>query len=277
MNMQYAVIRFGFFLGILGTMALWERLLPRRRTRTARTGPRWLWNLGLSMIDTAVLRLTGLLLWSGLAAGAAWWAAGRGWGLFNQLAWPYWLEFGLTLLAFDFLIWLQHLVLHKWAPLWRLHRVHHTDLDVDASTALRFHPLEILLSMGLKIGAAVGLGAPPLAVLTFEILLNGLAMFNHTNGFLPVRLDRFLRLFVVTPDMHRVHHSIWNEETDSNFGFNFPWWDRLFGTYRAQPRDGHTTMTIGLAEFRDEKVLSLARLLLLPFASQEKAAPPRRR
>jgi sterol desaturase/sphingolipid hydroxylase (fatty acid hydroxylase superfamily) len=192
-------------------------------------------------------------------------AEARGWGLFNGMEAPFWLAFIASLLLLDLIIYAQHVVFHKIPLLWRLHRMHHTDLDFDVTTALRFHPLEIVLSMLIKLAVVILLGAPAVAVMVFEVILNATAMFNHGNVGLPPWLDQRLRWLLVTPDMHRVHHSVLVEETDSNFGFNLPWWDRLFGTYRDQPREGHTGMTIGLDYFRDEWATRLDRLLLQPF------------
>jgi sterol desaturase/sphingolipid hydroxylase (fatty acid hydroxylase superfamily) len=212
-------------------------------------------------VDTVLLRLAFPLLAVGLAA----LAARQGWGLLNRGTLPAWLAFGLAVLALDLTIYLQHVMFHAVPALWRLHRMHHTDLDFDVTTGLRFHPIEIALSMGIKLAAVTVLGPPPAAVLVFEVLLNGTALFNHGNIRLPLALDRVLRLLLVTPDMHRVHHSIFPSETNSNFGFNLPWWDRLCGTYRAQPRDGHDAMTIGIDQFREPRELWLHRLLVQPF------------
>ncbi len=192
-------------------------------------------------------------------------AKGHGWGLFNQLQLPYWLVVIISVLLLDLAIYLQHVVFHAIPVLWRLHRMHHTDLDFDVTTGIRFHPIEILLSMGIKLGVVVILGPPAVAVLIFEVLLNGTAMFNHGNVRIWQGLDRVLRWIVVTPEMHRVHHSIIPAETNSNFGFNSPWWDRLFGTYRAQPSAGHLRMTIGIEQFRNIRDLWLDRMLIQPF------------
>lgn len=189
----------------------------------------------------------------------------RGWGLFNNYPVPYAAAVVLSILALDLVIYFQHVMFHAVPLLWRMHRMHHADLDFDLTTGVRFHPFEIVISLGIKIGAVALLGAPILAVLLFEILLNATSIFNHANWRLPLGLDRVLRWFVVTPDMHRVHHSVHRDETNSNFGFNLPWWDRVFGTYRAQPREGHERMTIGLTQFRDPRQLHLWRLLIQPF------------
>jgi sterol desaturase/sphingolipid hydroxylase (fatty acid hydroxylase superfamily) len=253
-------IRLACFAGIFAAVALWEWLAPRRAL-TASKAVRWVSNLAIVAINTALLRVAFPLLAVGMAA----LAAQRGWGLLNQAALPEALAFLLSVLALDGVIYLQHVMFHAVPALWRLHRMHHTDLDFDVTTGARFHPIEIALSMGIKLAAVVLLGPPPGAVLLFEVLLNGTALFNHGNVRLPLALDRWLRLLVVTPDMHRVHHSWHPEETNSNFGFNLPWWDRLCGTYRAQPRDGHTGMTIGIDQFREPRELWLHRLLLQPF------------
>jgi sterol desaturase/sphingolipid hydroxylase (fatty acid hydroxylase superfamily) len=253
-------IRLSCFLAVLLLMMLWEWTSPRRPLDLPRTR-RWAANLGMVVVDTLALRLLMPLL----AVSAASLAAARGWGLFNGLGAPYWLACLASLLVLDLAIYTQHLVFHRVPLLWRIHRTHHSDLNFDVTTALRFHPLEILLSMLIKLSLVVLLGAPAPAVLLFEVILNATAMFNHGNVYLPPKADRLLRLVIVTPDMHRVHHSIHREETDSNFGFNLPWWDRLFGTYRAQPRDGHKRMILGLEIFRDFRSLGLHWLLLQPF------------
>jgi sterol desaturase/sphingolipid hydroxylase (fatty acid hydroxylase superfamily) len=192
-------------------------------------------------------------------------AESRGWGLFHLLDTPLWLSLVVSVAALDFAIYLQHRLFHAVPLLWRLHRMHHADLEIDVTTGARFHPIEILLSMIIKLGVVIALGAPAAAVLMFEVLLNATSMFNHGNVRLPLAADRLLRWVVVTPDMHRVHHSILPRETNSNFGFNLPWWDRLLGTYRPQPEAGHDGMTIGLDIFRDVRELRLDRLLLQPF------------
>ena len=209
------------------------------------------------------------------AVGFALLAEGGGWGLFNMVALPPWLEFLLALFLLDLAIYLQHRLFHYVPVLWRLHQMHHTDLDVDVTTGARFHPVEILLSLCIKFLVVNPLGAPPLAVLLFEIALNGTAMFNHSNVRVPPVIERVLRLLVVTPDMHRVHHSVVRRETDSNFGFNFPWWDRLFGTYRPQPEAGHQAMTLGIEQFRDPDELRLDRMLTQPFRDDPKTSGDR--
>jgi len=262
------IIRLGSFASVLALMALAEVLAPRRRLTVGRH-PRWLSNLGLVALDTLAVRL---LLPLG-AVGMAVLAQERGWGLVNNLDLPGWLAVTLSVLALDLVIYLQHVLFHAVPVLWRLHMVHHADLDFDVTTGVRFHTLEILLSMGLKLAAVVLLGAPALGVLIFEVLLNATSMFSHTNVRMPAWLDRVLRLIVVTPDMHRVHHSVAVRETNSNFGFNVPWWDYLLGTYRAQPADGHEGMTIGLEQFRDDRVERLHWMLLLPFVGRVGSYP----
>ena len=261
------IIRLACFFAVLLAMMLWEWRKPRRALSLPRAR-RWPANLGIIVVDSVVLRL----VFPVLAVGAAELAAARGWGLFHGLNAPFWLALPASLLILDLAIYTQHVVFHKVAVLWRLHRMHHTDLDFDVTTALRFHPLEIVLSMLIKLVLVTLLGVPAVAVMLFEVILNATAMFNHGNVGLPRRLDRALRWILVTPDMHRVHHSIRPEETDSNFGFNLPWWDRLFGTYRDQPRDGHAGMTIGLEYFRDRRAIGLDALLLQPFLNPDRRA-----
>ncbi|MDX5377738.1 MAG: sterol desaturase family protein [Halomonas sp.] len=256
------LIRLGIFLLVLAAMALWEVLAARREQRIRRW-QRWPGNLLILVLDTLAVRL----LFPLAAVGAALVAAERGWGLFHLVPAPLWLALPLSVLLLDAAIYFQHRLFHAVPWLWRLHRMHHADLEFDVTTGLRFHPLEIVISMGIKVAVVTLLGAPAVAVLIFEVLLNVTSMFNHGNVRLPERLDRRLRLIVVTPDMHRVHHSIVRYETDSNFGFNLPWWDRLFGTYRDQPDAGHLNMTIGIAEFRDPRELRLDRMLIQPLLS----------
>ena len=263
------MIRLACFFAVLLAMMLWERRKPRRALSLPRAR-RWPANLGIIVVDSIVLRL----VFPVLAVGATELAAARGWGLFHGLNAPFWLALPASLLILDLAIYTQHVVFHKVAVLWRLHRMHHTDLDFDVTTALRFHPLEIVLSMLIKLVLVTLLGVPAVAVMLFEVILNATAMFNHGNVGLPQRLDRALRWILVTPDMHRVHHSIRPEETDSNFGFNLPWWDRLFGTYRDQPRDGHAGMTIGLEYFRDRRATRLYGLLLQPFLNPASGSTP---
>ena len=258
-----AVIRLSVFLGLFAVLATAEALAPRR----ARTQPRprrWLTNWAFTVINTVTLRALafGLPL---LAVGAALDASAKGWGLFNRLDWPVWVEVMLAMLILDLAIWAQHLITHKVPVLWRLHRVHHADRDIDVSTAIRFHPVETALSMLLKIGLVYLLGPSALAVILFEITLNGTAMFNHANLKLPLPVDRALRMVLVTPDMHRVHHSVHRREHDSNYGFALSIWDRLFRTYVPQPAEGHDGMTIGL-EWQDDRPSRLGWSLRLPFA-----------
>lgn len=259
-------IRLGIFAGVLVTMALLEWLLPRRQLTLGR-GRRWFANLAIVVVDTLALRL----LFPVLAVGAAVAAQASGWGLFNLIGLPVWLEVMLAVLALDLLIYWQHRLFHVVPLFWRMHRMHHADNDIDVTTGLRFHPLEIVVSMLIKLAAIWLLGPAAVAVLIFEVLLNGTAMFNHANIRLPLGLDRVLRFIVVTPDMHRVHHSVHRDETDSNFGFNLPWWDHLFASYRDQPRDGHDGMRIGLPAWRGVVCAHLGWMLLLPFRGDETA------
>ena len=258
--MSDAVLRLGIFFAVFAAIALWERGAPMRALAAPRPR-RWVTNWAISILDSAMVRL----LFGAAAAGAALDAGARGWGLFNALEWAWWLEAALVFLILDFAIWLQHLLSHKIPVLWRLHRVHHSDRDMDVTTAIRFHPAEIALSMVLKIGLVYALGAPVEAVIAFEVVLNGAAMFNHANLRLPRPVDRALRLLIVTPDMHRVHHSVECAEHDSNYGFNLAVWDRLFGTYTDQPASGHEGMRIGLAPYQDGAPTRLGWTLALPF------------
>lgn len=260
-----AWVRLGAFAAVLLAVALWERLAPRRAL-AHRRARRWPANLGIVVLDTALARLALPMAAIGLAAVAE----DRGWGLLNQLGLPPWLAFALALAALDLVVYVQHVLFHAVPALWRLHRMHHADLDFDVTTGARFHPAEVLLSTGIKLAAVAALGPPALAVLAFEVLLNATSMFNHGNVRLPASLDRRLRWLVVTPDMHRVHHSILARETNRNFGFSLPWWDRLFGTYLAQPAAGHQGMTLGISEFRDPAELRLDRMLLQPFRDPAK-------
>jgi sterol desaturase/sphingolipid hydroxylase (fatty acid hydroxylase superfamily) len=262
-----SAIRLGCFFGVLLLVALGEMVVPRRH-RQRGTPVRWMNNFGLVFLNTFVLTFVLRFALPAGAVGVAVWAEGRGLGLLNHLAVSKWLAVPLSVIALDLVIYLQHVVFHAFPLLWQLHMVHHADLDFDVSTGLRFHTIEILLSMGIKAAAIILLGVPAVAVLVFEVLLNATSMFNHGNLRLPPWLDRVLRLFVVTPDMHRVHHSVIARETNSNFGFNLPWWDFLFGTYRSQPAEGHEAMTIGLHQFRDRRVQHLHQMLALPFIGQ---------
>ena len=254
------LVRLCFFLGVLIAMAAWEAAAPRRRRDIPRL-LRWTNNLMIVVVDAIVVRL----VFPMVAVGLALVAADQGWGLLNVLEAPDSLAFVVSLLVLDLAIYLQHVMFHAVPALWRVHRVHHADLEFDVTTGLRFHPVEILLSMGVKLAAVVALGPPAIAVLVFEVLLNASAMFNHSNVRIVPGIDRVLRWIVVTPDMHHVHHSIVVSETNSNFGFSLPWWDRLFGTYRAQPAAGHDAMTIGIGQFREAADLRLDRMLVQPF------------
>ncbi len=263
-------IRLGIFLAILIAMAIWEVAAPRRRIEIPRL-IRWTNNLGLVVIDTILVRLTFPIV----AVGVALLAQEKGWGLFNIIEAPSWLAIIVSIVVLDFAIYLQHVLFHAVPALWRLHRVHHADQAIDVTTGLRFHPVEIILSMLIKLAVVAALGPPAVAVLIFEVLLNATAMFNHSNIHLPERVDRVLRLFVVTPDMHRVHHSIDPKETDSNFGFNLPWWDRLLGTYIAQPAKGHEGMIIGFEQFRRVREQWLDKMLTQPFRGPASGPDPR--
>ena len=256
-----ATIRLGMFLAVFVIMASLEFIFPRRKLVVSKA-KRWASNLGIIALNTIIIRL----LFPTAALGVALIVEDRQWGLFNLLEIPYWAGVILSVAMLDLVIYGQHVLMHKLPILWRLHRVHHVDLDFDVTTGGRFHPIEIIFSMLIKFAAIIVLGAPALAVVVFEVLLNGTAMFNHSNVRLPLALDRTLRLFVVTPDMHRVHHSVLRRETDSNYGFNLPWWDRLFGTYRDQPESGHSAMQIGLKDIHDQNLcINLVGMLKLPF------------
>jgi sterol desaturase/sphingolipid hydroxylase (fatty acid hydroxylase superfamily) len=254
-------IRLSVFLGILALMATLESVLPRRPWVTSRAN-HWLNNLGIVIINSALLRL----LFPVAAIGVAKIAQTNNWGLLNMIALPSYVEIIIGFVILDCVIYWQHVTFHKFPLLWRLHRMHHADQDFDVTTGSRFHPIEIIASMLVKFVAIILLGPPLLAVLFFEVVLNGAAMFNHSNVKFNKQLDRILRLLIVTPDMHRVHHSVLPGEYNSNFGFNLPWWDRLFGSYHAQPEAGHEKMTIGLNEYKDIKVSNrLDGMLLIPF------------
>ena len=255
------VIRLASFLGMLGLMASWEIFSPRRVLSVTKS-VRWINNLGIVTLNTLILRL----LFPAAAVGMAIFADTQGWGVLSYLHVPHWLAIIISVIILDAVIYLQHVMVHAVPILWRLHRVHHADLDFDVTTGSRFHPIEIILSMLIKFAAIMVLGPPVLAVLIFEILLNATSMFNHANVKIPAEVDHILRWFIVTPDMHRVHHSVEEDETNSNFGFSFPWWDRLFGTYRDQPRAGHEHMIIGIDTFRDKQhCMWLPGMLALPF------------
>jgi sterol desaturase/sphingolipid hydroxylase (fatty acid hydroxylase superfamily) len=268
-----AAIRIGCFAGVFALLALWELVAPRRKL-VAGKPLRWGSNLGLVFLNSFLLRLAAPLG----AVGVALFAEVKAWGLFHAVEVPNWLAIVGCVLLLDLAIYLQHVMFHAVPLFWRLHMVHHADLDFDVTTGLRFHTLEILLSFGIKAGVILLLGAPAVSVLIFEVLLNATSMFNHSNVRMPLVVDRLVRWLVVTPDMHRVHHSHYANETNSNFGFNLPWWDRLFGTYRDQPKDGHTTMAIGLTQFTDERQTErLHRMLWLPFERQTGDYPINRR
>jgi sterol desaturase/sphingolipid hydroxylase (fatty acid hydroxylase superfamily) len=261
------LIRASGFAVMFAVMAAWEIAAPRRALAVGRR-PRWVNNLGVLVVDVLAVRI----LVPTAAAGAALFAAGRGWGLFHAAGLRLSLAALLGFLLLDLVVYGQHVVFHKVPVLWRLHRMHHADLDIDVTTGVRFHPFEILISLAVRIAVVLAFGIPVVAVVLFELVLNATAVFNHGNVAMPAGLDRVLRLVVVTPDMHRVHHSILRNETDSNFGFNLPWWDRLFGTYRAAPAAGHEKMTIGLPIFRNPRELRLDRLLSQPFRTDSSAA-----
>jgi sterol desaturase/sphingolipid hydroxylase (fatty acid hydroxylase superfamily) len=262
------VVRVGAFFLVIVAMAAWETWAPKRGLSVGRR-LRWPGNLGVVVLDTVLVRV----LFPAAAVGVALVCEARGWGFFNVVPLPFVLATVASVILLDLAIYLQHVLFHAVPALWRLHRMHHADLDIDVTTGVRFHPAEIMLSLFIKFAVVALIGAPALAVLIFEILLNATSMFNHSNVAMPAVLDRVVRLLVVTPDMHRVHHSVLREETNSNFGFNFPWWDRLFGTYRAQPREGHQGMTIGIEIFRDPAELRFGRMLLQPLRSEPDGTP----
>lgn len=265
------LIRLLAFAAVFLLMAAIELIRPKRRLSVSKPR-RWLTNLGIAGVDTLVLRLMAALAVPVAAVAAAFFAKERGLGLLNQVEWPYWVKLVIALLALDLAIWFQHLVSHKVPVFWRLHQVHHADRDIDVTTAVRFHPVEIALSMLWKIAVVIPLGASPFAVFLFEVILNACAMFNHANIALPAWLDRALRLFIVTPDMHRVHHSVLYREHDRNYGFNLSLWDRLFRTYLAQPEAGHQRMTIGLPPYQSEAPTRFGWSLWLPFRQQKPEA-----
>ena len=258
------IIRITAFLVLFGIVAGWEFLSPRRVLTVAKP-LRWINNLGVVTINSAILRI----IFPAAAVGFAVFAETQGWGVFNSLNVPYIIALIISVILLDVIIYFQHVMFHAVPILWRIHRVHHADLDIDVTTGIRFHPIEIILSMLIKFVAIVMLGPPVLAVIIFEVLLNATSMFNHGNIYIPKQIDKFLRWFLVTPDMHRVHHSIESDETNSNFGFNLPWWDRLFGTYRDQPRKTHQEMIIGIQAYRDEQnCIRLPGMMMLPFIAE---------
>ncbi len=258
------VIRLSFFIGVFALVGICEVVAPQR-VLTVSKSLRWASNLGLVVLNTVLLRL----LFPIAAVGVAAFCAANGWGVLHHFQVPFWLAAPLALLAMDFVIWLQHVMVHAVPVMWRVHRVHHADLDYDLTTGSRFHPAEIVLSMLIKFATIAVLGPPIVAVVIFEVVLNAASVFNHGNVRLPAGLDRALRWVVVTPDMHRIHHSVADDETNSNFGFNLPWWDRLLGTYRAQPRAGQLGMTIGIRGHTDPReVARMDGMLLMPFRGE---------
>jgi len=266
------LIRFLAFLGAFAAIAIWEALAPRRKPSFARA-VRWPHNVGLLVVDGIVVRLVA----PGAAIAVAIAGEERGWGLLNALALPAWMAVPVAIVLLDLAVYFQHIVFHAVPTLWRLHRVHHADLDFDVTTGTRFHPIEILISLAIKCAVVAATGAPAIAVLVFEVLLNCTAIFNHANASVPARLEHWLRWLVVTPDMHRIHHSVRYDESSSNFGFNLPWWDRIFGTYRARPKASYESMTIGVDAFRSQQELRLDRLLLQPFRDTAGQYPINRR
>lgn len=262
------VVRLGFFVAILAAVGILEALIPRRKRSLARL-KRWPGNLGIAALNTLVLRI----VFPTAAIGVALLGKERGWGLLNVFTLPEWIAVLIAVVVLDLAIYLQHVLFHAVPLLWRLHRMHHADLDFDVTTGVRFHPIEMVFSMGIKLMVVTTLGAPALAVLIFEVLLNATSLFNHGNVRIPLSIDRVLRWLVVTPDMHRVHHSWHPNETNSNFGFNLPWWDRLLGTYKDQPRDGHERMTIGINLFREPAWERLDRMLIQPFIGPVNSYP----
>jgi sterol desaturase/sphingolipid hydroxylase (fatty acid hydroxylase superfamily) len=276
-----SIVRLSVFASVFAIMALWEVLFPRRTQTLGRT-TRWPSNIGVAFLDALLVRI----LFPTTAVGLALLAEEKGFGFFNAWSVTSWIAVIASIVILDLVIYLQHVLFHAVPVLWRLHGMHHADLEFDVTTGARFHPIEILLSMLIKLTAIGALGAPAMAVLIFELLLNAVAMFNHSNARLPAAGDRVLRWFIVTPDMHRVHHSVVVREANSNFGFNLPWWDRLLGTYREQPAAGHERMLIGLEKPRDPAEQRLDRMLTQPFrrmddqyaiGSREAAKPPTER
>ena len=265
-----SLLRVSVFVLVFVAMAAWELWAPKRPQLTPRSG-RWPSNLGIVVLNTLLVRA----LFPLTAVAWADWLHQRDGGALHGLPVPPWLAVVLALVLLDLVIYLQHRLFHAVPLFWRLHRMHHADTEFDVTNGLRFHPLEILLSMLIKFAAIAAIGAPPLAVLVFEIVLNATSIFNHANVRMAAGFDRVLRWFVVTPDMHRVHHSVVPRETNSNFGFNLPWWDRWFGTYRAQPQAGHADMRIGLGQFRDRRWLRIDRMLRQPWASEADDLPAR--
>ncbi len=257
------IIRISAFVGIFAVMAVWEMMAPRRQWNTAKA-KRWVVNLAIVGFNSLLTRV----LFASGALGAAILAGQGEVGLFNQLNWPWWAELIIAVVVLDLVVYFQHVLMHAVPILWRLHMVHHSDLDIDVTTGVRFHPIEIALSMFIKIGAVILIGVSPTAVLIFEVMLNATSMFNHSNVCIPVQVDRMLRWIVVTPDMHRVHHSVIPQETNRNFGFSLSWWDRVLGTYLRDPSKGHEYMTIGLEQYRDPTRLTWLGLVALPFVGE---------
>lgn len=272
LDAQEPLVRVGTFLAVFVAMAIWEVASPRRARGISRLR-RWPHNLALLVVDVILVRIVA----PGAAIAVAVIGESQGWGLFNSVTLPYWLAVAIAVLFLDLVLYFQHVTFHAVPVLWRLHRVHHSDTELDVTTGTRFHPVEIILSTGFKCAAVAAIGAPALAVLIFEVVLNATAVFNHSNVHIPTGLDRFIRWFVVTPDMHRVHHSISYNESSSNFGFNAPWWDRILGTYRAQPRDGHEAMVIGVDAFRAVDDCRIDRLLVQPLLNTPGRYPINRR
>ena len=266
------LIRLGAFAGVLVLMASWEVLAPRRRLATSKRR-RWTANLAVVALNTMVVRL----VFGAGAVGTAVFATEHGWGLLNLVNLFLWVEVVLAVIVLDLILYLQHVTFHAVPVFWRFHMMHHADLDCDVTTGVRFHPVEVAISMVIKLGAIIMIGASPAAVLAFEVLLNATSMFNHSNAHIPAAADRVLRWFLVTPDMHRIHHSILPQETNRNFGFNLPWWDRLLGTYWSVPEGGHEGMTLGLEQFRDPAQLTLMDMLMLPFVGNPGRYPLGRR
>jgi sterol desaturase/sphingolipid hydroxylase (fatty acid hydroxylase superfamily) len=254
------LIRVSALVAVLAVMASCEAMVPRRHLTTFKVR-RWVANLAVVALDAIIIRV----LFAAGAVGAAILAAEQSVGVLNHLSWPIWLEVVLAIVALDFALYLQHVMFHAVPMFWRFHMMHHADLDCDVTTGVRFHPVEVVLSMLIKLAAIMLLGPSPTAVLSFEVLLNATSMFNHSNVRIPGAVDRVLRWLMVTPDMHRIHHSVDRQETNRNFGFNLPWWDRLLGTYRNEPAQGHERMTLGLEQFRDPAGLTFIGMLVLPF------------
>ncbi len=254
------VIRLSVFILLLAFLALLENISPRRKPRYSK-GSRWISNFGISILNSTTVALILPIV----GAGAALLADERNWGLFNRLDTPALFSIPLYIIAFDLTIYVQHRLFHKFKPLWRLHRIHHTDLDYDVSTGVRFHPLSIFISAGIKLGLILALGPPAIAVIVSEIVLNATSMFNHSNIKLPHRLDAALRYLIVTPDMHRIHHSVIAQEHNRNFGFNFPWWDKIFNTYKDQPSKGQDAIDIGISGYEEDISIGILPLLIQPF------------